>query len=51
MARRGLIPATAVMVYAPRDAAEVDAVLKVIALSYRFACGDDPRPAQSATSS
>jgi hypothetical protein len=49
MARRGLIPPTAVMVYAPRAAAEVDAVLKVIALSYRFACGDDPCPAQSAT--
>jgi hypothetical protein len=44
MARRGLIPATAVMVYAPRDATEVDIVLQVIAASYRFARGDDPRP-------
>jgi hypothetical protein len=42
MARRGLIPPTAVMVYAPRDAAEVDTVLEVIAASYRFACGEDP---------
>ena len=30
------------MVYAPRDAAEVDAVLQVIAASYRFARGDAP---------
>ncbi|HEX6113677.1 MAG TPA: luciferase family protein, partial [Geminicoccaceae bacterium] len=44
MARRGLIPATAVMVYAPRNAAEVDTVLQVIAASYRFARGDDPQP-------
>ena len=38
------VPATAVMVYAPRDAAEVDTVLQVIAASYRFARGDDPQP-------
>jgi hypothetical protein len=37
MARRGLIPPTAVMVYAPRDAAEVETVLQVIGASYRFA--------------
>jgi Family of unknown function (DUF5519) len=42
MARRGLIPPTAVMVYAPRDAAEVEAILQVLAASYRFACGEDP---------
>ena len=42
MARRGLIPPTAVMVYAPRDAAEVEAVLQVIGASYRFACGKKP---------
>ena len=30
MARRGLIPPTAVMVYAPRDAAEVEAILHMI---------------------
>jgi Family of unknown function (DUF5519) len=49
MARRGLIPATAVMVYAPRDAAEVDTVLQLLAASYRFACGDGPPPVRSAT--
>ena len=38
--RRGLIPPTAVMVYAPRDAAEVDRVVQVIGASYRFACGE-----------
>jgi phospholipase/carboxylesterase len=50
MARRGLIPATAVMVYAPRDAAEVDIVLHLIAASYRFALGDEPRGPHSAAS-
>jgi Family of unknown function (DUF5519) len=42
MARRGLIPPTTVMVYAPRDAAEVDTVLQVIGASYRFARGESP---------
>ena len=43
MARRGLIPPTAVMVYAPRDVAEVETVLQIIAASYHFACGgEDP---------
>jgi hypothetical protein len=42
MARRGLIPPTAVMVYAPRDPAEVETILQVIAASYRFACGEGP---------
>jgi hypothetical protein len=37
MARRGLIPPTAVMVYAPRNAAEVETVLQVIGASYRLA--------------
>jgi Luciferase len=49
LARRGLIPARAVMVYAPREAAEVDTVLQVIAASYRFARGDEAGFAQSAT--
>ena len=49
MARRGLIPATAVMVYAPRDPAEVETVLQVIAASYRFACGDDPQTSHRST--
>jgi hypothetical protein len=39
VARRGLIPATAVMVYAPRDAAELDAVAALLLASYRFAGG------------
>jgi hypothetical protein len=30
------------MVYAPRDAAEVETVLELIAASHRFACGPDP---------
>jgi hypothetical protein len=30
------------MVYAPRDAAEVDIVLHLIAASYSFARGDQP---------
>jgi hypothetical protein len=30
------------MVYAPRDAAEVEAILQVIGVSYRFACGAGP---------
>ena len=42
MVRRGLIPPTAVMVYAPRDAAEVEAILHMIGISYRFACGEGP---------
>jgi hypothetical protein len=42
MVRRGLIPPTAVMVYAPRDAAEVEVILRVIGVSYRFACGEKP---------
>ena len=43
MARRGLIPPTAVMVYAPRDATEVETVLQIIKASYHFACGgEDP---------
>ena len=42
MVRRGLIPPTAVMVYAPRDAAEVEVILHMIGISYRFACGEGP---------
>lgn len=41
MARRGIIPPTAVMVYAPRDAAEVDVVVQVLGVSYRFARGEE----------
>lgn len=39
MALRGAIPPNAVMVFAPRDDAEVDLVLGVIAASHRFASG------------
>ncbi len=42
MARRGLIAATAVMIYAPRSAEEVETAIQVIEVSYRFAlreCG------------
>ena len=43
MALRGLIPPTAVMVYAPRELAEVETILQIIAPSYHFACGaEDP---------
>ena len=37
VARRGLIPATAVMLYAPRDAAEVDVVAALVRASHAFA--------------
>ncbi len=42
LVRRGQIPPSAVMVYAPRDAAEVATVLQVIVAAYRFACGEAP---------
>jgi hypothetical protein len=37
VARRGLIPANAVMLYAPRDDAELDAVTALVEASYTFA--------------
>ena len=39
VARRGLIPATTVMVYAPRDAGELETVGLLLEASYRFALG------------
>ena len=39
MAAAGMIPRTAVMVYAPRDAAEIGTVLDLLRMSYDFACG------------
>jgi hypothetical protein len=39
VARRGLIPATTVMVYAPRDAVELETVGLLLEASYRFALG------------
>jgi hypothetical protein len=39
MARRGLIPATAVMIYAPRNAEELDVVTHILQVSHQFAGG------------
>lgn len=39
MAATGMIPETAVMVFAPRDTPEIETVLKILATSYDFACG------------
>jgi len=40
VAARGLIPGTAVMVYAPRDPEEVDIVARLVETSWRFARGE-----------
>jgi hypothetical protein len=42
VARMGLIPPTALMVYAPRDEEELDVVVALVEASYRFARGDEP---------
>jgi hypothetical protein len=39
VARLGLIPETAVMIYAPRDEAELDVVERLVRASYEFARG------------
>lgn len=39
MALKGLIPPNAVMIFGPRDEAEVDVVVQIIAASHRFALG------------
>lgn len=39
MAAAGIIPSTAVMVYAPRENAEIDIILGLLRLSHEFACG------------
>ena len=39
MAAAGMIPPTAVMVYAPRNEPEIDSVLGLLGLSYDFARG------------
>lgn len=41
LARRGTAPATLVMVYGPRDDAELEVVWRLVEASYRFARGDD----------
>jgi len=45
MAATGMIPATAVMVFAPRDEPEIETALKILATSYEFALGKLPNPA------
>jgi hypothetical protein len=42
MAQRGLIPATTVMVYAPRTAEELGVVSRILRVSHRFASGLHP---------
>src|SRR5207248_6258349 len=42
VARSGLIPPTTVMLYAPRDAGELEVVYRLVLASYRFAGGRDP---------
>ena len=47
MAATGMIPATAVMVFAPRDEPEIETALKILATSYEFALGKLQTPHQS----
>lgn len=42
-ARAGMISPTIVMVYAPRDAEELQGVLRIVHLSYLFATGEHAR--------
>lgn len=42
VARRGLIPPNTVMLYAPRDAAELEVIYGLVLASYRFAAGSLP---------
>jgi Family of unknown function (DUF5519) len=44
VAARGLIPRTAVMIYAPRDSEEVEVVGHLVATSWRFARGEQVIP-------
>ncbi len=39
MAKRGVVPETVVMVYGPRDADELDVVVSLVRVSYRYAGG------------
>lgn len=45
MVATGMIPATAVMVFAPRDLQEIETALQILAISYDFACGKLSNPA------
>jgi hypothetical protein len=47
VALRGLIPPTAVMLYAPRDEAELDVIERLVRASHGFARPDDRAPAPS----
>jgi hypothetical protein len=38
LARRGMIPATHVMIYGPRDEAELETVWHLVEISYAYAC-------------
>lgn len=40
LARRGMIPATHVMIYGPRDEAELEAVWQLVEISYAYARGE-----------
>jgi hypothetical protein len=42
VARLGLIPPATVMIYAPRDAQELDVVTRILHVSYQFASGSAP---------
>ncbi|MGH2725576.1 MAG: luciferase family protein [Actinomycetota bacterium] len=44
-ARAGLIPSTAMMIYAPRDNEELEIAYELVVSSYRFARGDFPASA------
>jgi phospholipase/carboxylesterase len=44
MARRGMIPPTIVMVFGPRDEAELEVVKELVAASFRFAHGGEEGP-------
>ena len=46
--RMGLLPPTAVMVYAPRDDGEADLVARIVAASHSFATGHAPGDAPAA---
>ena len=45
MAASGMIPATAVMVFAPRNETEIGTALKILNTSYEFALGKLENPA------
>jgi hypothetical protein len=44
VARMGLLPLTAIMVYAPRDEEEVAVVARIVAASHAFALGQGRSP-------